>query len=343
VHRILLTALSSALLASYGCERQAAPQPPAGASGTQTVTNPTKKLKIALIPKGTTHDFWKSVHAGGVRAARELGNVDLIWRGPEKEDDREQQVSLVQNFVSTGVAAIVLAPLDEKALVAPVRQAMGAKIPVVIIDSGLDGEPGKDYVSFAATDNYKGGTLAGQRLAEVMGGKGKALMLRYQEGSNSTMERERGFVDAIAQHSEIQLVDPKRYAGPTRATAQEAAENLLTAHPDVQGIFASNESASFGMLLALRSRGLVGNVRFVGFDASPGLLDGLGKGEMDGLIVQDPMNMGYLGVKTAVDHLQGKSAPPRQDTGVVLVTKETMNKADFAELLRPDLAKYLNE
>jgi len=163
VHKILSTALGCLLLAGFGCGQQPAPQPPSGSSATPAATNPGTKLRIALIPKGTTHDFWKSIHAGGVKAARELGNVDLIWRGPEKEDDREQQVSLVQNFVSTGVSAIVLAPLDEKALVAPVRQAMAAKIPVVIIDSGLDGEPGKDYVSFAATDNYKGGSMAGER------------------------------------------------------------------------------------------------------------------------------------------------------------------------------------
>ncbi|MEW6252353.1 MAG: substrate-binding domain-containing protein [Planctomycetota bacterium] len=335
---LIACTLAAALTA---CQKQpAAPATQSTQPGTQAAA-PAGKLKIALIPKGTTHEFWKSVHAGGVKAARELGNVELIWRGPEREDDREQQVTLVENFISSGISAIVLAPLDEKALVPAVRQAMNAKIPVVIIDSGLEGEPGKDYVSFAATDNYKGGLMGGERLAEVLGGKGKALLLRYQEGSNSTMERERGFVEAIAKHPGIELIDLKRYAGATRATAQAEAENLLANHGDVQGVFCPNESSSFGMLLALRARGLAGKVYFVGFDASPGLLDGLAQGHMAGLVVQDPMKMGYLGVKTAVDHLQGRPVEPRQDTGVVLVTRETMDQPEYKEVLHPDLAKYL--
>ena len=325
------------LLSLWGCKRQL----PQAGDGKTTATAAKAKLKIAVIPKGTTHDFWKSVHAGAVKAARELGNIDLIFRGPEKEDDREQQVSLVQNFISSRVDAIVLAPLDDKALLPAVRQATAAKIPVVVIDSGLAGEVGTDFVSFAATDNYRGGQLGGQRLAEVVGGKGRVLLLRYQEGSASTVERERGFVDALAKFPDITLVDPKRYAGPTRATAQEASENLLTADSNVQGIFCPNESSTFGMLLALRSRGLTGKIHFVGFDASPGLVEALAKGELDGLVVQNPMKMGYTGVKTAVDHLQGQSVPLVQDTGVVLVTKETMEQPQYKELLSPDLSTYL--
>lgn len=323
----------------------AAAPPEAGATVT-TAAEPQQtggKLRIAVIPKGTTHDFWKSVHAGAMRAGQEFGNVEIIFKGPEKEDDREQQISLVQNFISAKVDAIVLAPLDDKALAAPVKQAMAAKIPVIIIDSGLSAEAGKDFVSFVATDNYKGGQLGGQRLAEILGGKGKALLLRYQEGSASTVEREKGFTEAIAKASGVTLVDPKRYAGATRATAQEASENLLTANRDVQGIFCPNESSTFGMLLALRGRGLAGKVKFVGFDASPGLVAALGKGELDGLVVQNPMKMGYLGVKTAVEHLQGKPVEKRIDTGVVLVTKETMNTPENKELLAPDLKKYLKE
>ena len=335
---------------------QAATTQPAGKTAAQptekgTVAQPAgqtqapaakKTYRIALIPKGTTHEFWKSVHAGGVKAKRELGNVDLIYQGPQKEDDREQQVSLVQNFISRGVDAIVLAPLDDKALLPAAQQAMKAKIPVVIIDSGLAGKVGEDFISYAATDNFKGGQLAGQRIGEVLGGKGRVLLLRYQEGSNSTMERERGFVDAIGKFKDIQLIDPKRYAGPTRETAQQASENLLIANTNIDGIFCPNESSTFGMLLAVRSRGMAGKVHFVGFDASPGLLEALSKGEMDGLVVQNPMKMGYLGVKTAVDHLQGKKVEPLQDTGVVIVTKETMNQPEYKELLSPDLSKYLD-
>jgi ribose transport system substrate-binding protein len=326
---------------SGGAVATTQPARPSGAAESKP-SPPAKTLRIAVIPKGTTHDFWKSVHAGAIKAKREFGHVEVIFRGPEKEDDREQQVSLVQNFISSRVDAIVLAPLDDKALLPAVQQATAAKIPVVIIDSGLAGQVGKDFISFAATDNYKGGLLGGQRLGAALGGKGRVLLLRYQEGSASTVERERGFVEALGKFPDIQLIDPKRYAGPTRATAQEAAENLLTANTDIQGIFCPNESSTFGMLLALRSRGLLGQVRFVGFDASPGLVEALSKGELDGLVVQNPMKMGYVGVKTAVDYIHGKPSEPLQDTGVVLVTKETMNKPEYKELLSPDLSKYLD-
>jgi ribose transport system substrate-binding protein len=327
------------LYAAWGCSQAppAAEEPqPAGATASAR-----SRLKIAVIPKGTTPDFWKSVHAGAVKAARELGNVDLVFRGPEREDDREQQVALVQNFISGRVDAIVLAPLDERALVPAVQQATAAKVPVVIIDSGLAGQAGVDFVSFAATDNYRGGQLGAERMGEVLGGTGRVLLLRYQEGSASTTERERGFIERLAQQPGIVLVDPKRYAGATRATAQEAAENLLTANPDVQGIFCPNESSTFGMLLALRSRGLAGKIRFVGFDASPGLVEALGQSELDGLVVQNPLQMGYVGVKTAADHLAGKPVAAQQDTGVVLVTRDTLQSPEYQELLRPDLAKYL--
>lgn len=337
--------IGSALLLCLlcACEQSSSPT-----TGTGTTSQPATsggggaRVKIAVIPKGTTHDFWKSVHAGAVKAARELGNVELVFRGPEREDDREQQVSLVQNFISSRVGAIVLAPLDERALLPAVQQAMAAKIPVVIIDSGLAGKVGEDFVSFAATDNHKGGQLGAQRMGEVLQGKGNVLLLRYQEGSESTAERERGFVEGLKEFPEITLIDPQRYAGPTRATAQEAAENLLTANRDIQGVFCPNESSTFGMLLALRSRGLTHQVHFVGFDASPGLVEALGAKELDGLVVQDPLRMGYMGVKSAAAALAGETVPPRQDTGVVLVTPDTMNEPAYKELLTPDLKKYLD-
>lgn len=308
-----------------------------GASAAQPAAD--RKLRIAVIPKGTTHDFWKSVQAGAMTAQRELENVEVIFRGPEREDDREQQVALVQNFISSRVDAIVLAPLDDQALLAPVRQAAAANIPVVIIDSGLKGEVGTDFISYAATNNELGGTLAGRRMGERLGGSGRVLLLRYQEGSASTTEREKGFVAGLAESPGIELIDPGRYAGATRATAQQAAENLLSVHGDINGIFCPNESSTFGMLLALRGRGQAGKVRFVGFDASAGLVEALGKGEIDALIVQNPLRMGELGVRTAVNHLRGQTVPPLQDTGVALVTRETMDAPEFRELLAPGSQK----
>lgn len=303
--------------------------------------SPARKLRIAVVPKGTTHDFWKSIHAGALKAGKELGDVEITFRGPEKEDDREQQVALVQNLISAKYDAIVLAPLDDRALVGPVKQAAAAKIPVVIIDSGLQAKVGEDFVSFVATDNEKGGELAGKRLGEAMGGKGTALLLRYQEGSASTALREKGFVNAISQFKDIKLIDPKRYAGPTRASAQEAAENLLLANSKVDGVFCPNESSTFGMLLAMRGRGMTKKTKFVGFDSSDAMVDAMKKGEIDGLVLQSPIKMGYLGVKTAVEAIRGKKVDQRIDTGVVIVTKDNMDTPESKELLSPDLKSML--
>lgn len=295
--------------------------------------------RIAVVPKGTAHEFWKSVQAGTIRAGKEAG-VEVSFTGPAREDDREQQIALVQNLISGKASAIVLAPLDDKALVEPVRQAKAAGIPVVIFDSPLQGESGKDFVTLVATDNFKGGEIAGEALAKAMGGKGKALLLRYNEGSASTTQREEGFVQA-AKKAGLEVVDPKRYAGVTRASAQEAAENLLAANGDISGVFCPNESSAFGMLLALRSRGMAGKVKFVGFDSSDAVVDAMKKGELAGLVLQNPIRMGYLGVKAALDALDGKKVETRIDTGAMLVTPENMEKPEVIELLRPNFKELL--
>lgn len=303
-----------------------------------------KTLTIAVIPKGTTHEFWKSIHAGAIQAARELSaagtHVEVIWKGPLREDDREQQIQVVEGFFSQGVDGIVLAPLDSRALVRPVEEARRAGLPTVIIDSGLESQ---DMISFVATDNRKGGRLAADRLGELVGAEGTVLLLRYQEGSASTNEREEGFLEQIrAQHPRIRVISSDQYAGPTRETAKRASENLLNRFGnEIQGVFTPNESSTVGMLLALQDIRKVGDIRFVGFDASQILVDALRAGQLQGLIVQNPMRMGYLGVKTMVDHLQGKQVEKSIDTGVMLVTPDNIESAEVKPLLNPPLDQYL--
>ncbi|MEI7657272.1 MAG: substrate-binding domain-containing protein [Phycisphaerae bacterium] len=302
---------------------------------TKPAATPAAK-RVAVVPKGTTHEFWKSVQAGAMLGQDDAaGAIAVTYRGPEKEDDREQQVSLVQNLVSARYDAIVLAPLDSKALLAPVRQARQAGIEVVIMDSALEGEPGVDFASFVATDSEAGGRLAGERMAALLPKGGKVLLLRYLEGSASTAAREKGFVDAIAKAPGVTLVDPRRYAGATRATAQDAAENLLAANGDIAGVFCPNESSTFGMMLALRSRALLGKVAFVGFDSSAELVDALRAGEIAALVVQDPIKMGRLAVKAAADALAGRPVERRVDTGVAVVTKDNLAEPDIARLVNP--------
>jgi ribose transport system substrate-binding protein len=216
----------------------------------------SKKWKVIVIPKGTTHEFWKSVHAGAQKAAEELGNVEVIWLGPQKEDDRVQQIQLVQNAVAAKVDGIVLAPLDSHALVEPVESAIAKGIPVVVFDSGLETTK---MVSFIATDNYHGGVLAAKRLGEVLKGQGRVILLRYAVGSESTEQREKGFTDTLAKEFPgVKLISDTEYAGPTSDSAQQKAQSLVTRYRgQVDGIFCPNESSSFGMLQALEGAGML--------------------------------------------------------------------------------------
>jgi ribose transport system substrate-binding protein len=303
------------------------------------------KLTIAVIPKGTSHVFWQSIHAGAAKAAQELG-VEIIWRGPLREDDRASQVSEVEGFVTRGVSGIVLAPLDEAALVAPVSDAVKNKIPVVIIDSGLKSS---DYVSFVATDNRQGGRMAGEGLASLLPNGGKVVMLRYAEGSASTNEREDGFLEAIGAHKNIEVVSSNQYGGADVEGAYKKSEAMLNRFKTadgklaVDGIFCPNESTTLAMLRVLEDSGWSGKARFVGFDASDSLVKGLTDGHIDALVVQDPVKMGYLGVKTLVAHIKGGAVERRVDTGVQLVTRDKMNDPATKELLHPDLARWLKQ
>jgi ribose transport system substrate-binding protein len=300
-------------------------------------------VTIAVIPKATSHVFWQNVHGGAAKAGQELG-VNVIWRGPAREDDRDSQISEIEGFVTRGVSGIVLAPLDETALVSPVSNAQQRGIPVVIIDSGLKGN---DYVSFVATDNTKGGRLAGERMISLLGGKGKVVLLRYAEGHDSTMKREDGFLEALKAQPGIQIVSANQYGGTDVEGAYKKSETLLSRYRrpdgslDVDGIFCPNESTTFAMMRVLQENGWAGKVHFIGFDASDNLVNGLKTGAIDALIVQDPVRMGYLGVKTMVAKLKGEPVESRIDTGVTVVGRDNMDQPDVRELLHPDLSKWL--
>lgn len=323
-----------------GCGKGDADATPSSTSTTESKTG--QLLKIAVIPKGTTHSFWKAIHAGAAKAELELDGIQIIWKGPQKEDDREQQIAVVENFTTAKVDGIVIAPLDNTALLKPVRQAVAAGVEVVVFDSALEGEVGKDFVSFVATDNYEGGVKAGKRMGEILGGKGKVMMLRYQIGSASTMKREDGFLDTIKKEfPDIELISTDERAGATVESAMAKAENLLNKFTEVDGIYTPNESSTFGMLRALQNAGRAGKIKFVGFDSSPKLLEAMENDEIHGLVLQDPINMGYLGVKTMVSHLRGQPIETRIDTGSVVATKENMTTERIKGLLSPPTEKYL--
>jgi ribose transport system substrate-binding protein len=321
-HRRSFLLSVGALAALASCKRDGA----GGASG---------KPRIAVIPKGTTHEFWKTVHAGVRKAAAEDG-LDAVWKGPLKEDDLKAQIELVQSFVAQKVVGIVLAPLSDKALVSPVKAAKAAGIPVVIFDSALQGE---DHDAFVATDNLAAGKLAAEEMVKALGGKGKVVVLRYQEGSASTMEREKGFLDAIRGQGAIEVVSDNQYGGATTESAFSTSESLLTARQaasgGVDGIFTPNESTTFGMLLALRKANLAGKLKFIGFDASDKLVEGVKQGHLHAIVLQNPMKIGYLAVKTAGKLLRKEAVERRIDTGAQLVTGGNLGDDAVKELLRP--------
>ena len=298
-------------------------------------------ITIAVVPKGTTHEFWKSVHAGAIKAGREFG-VTILWQGPLKEDDRDDQIRVVDTVVSRAVQGLLLAPLDDKALRAPVSNATRAGIPVVIFDSNLDGQ---DHLSLVATSNLVAGRLAGAHMGKILGGKGNVVMMRLHEGAASTTAREEGFLAALKDFPGVTVISSNQFAGALAEGAYRMGESLLAATKaadgNVQGIFCPNESTTFGMLRALENAGLAGKIRYVGFDSADKLVQGLREGHIDALVLQNPFAMGYIGVKTLVRHLRGERVDRFIDTGVAVVTRGNMDQTEIKDRLQPNLDMYL--
>lgn len=286
--------------------------------------------QIAVIPKGITHIFWESIRRGAEKAGAEAG-VKIFWNGPEREGNREMQIQIIEDFITQKVSGFVLAPIDNKALVPSVEKIYARNIPCVIIDSGIDTDK---YISFVATDNYKGGVIAARQMGKILNGKGKIVVVKYAPGSASTMKRENGFINTIKKEfPKIEIVDTK-YGMDTVETALQAAEDLLTKNAELDGLFACNESTSVGALRALQSQGRAGKMKMVGFDAGGLLIKGVKTGVVDSLVVQNPYKMGYEGVKALIATLDGKEVAGRVDTGVALVTKENLETPEIQALVK---------
>ncbi|TWU14113.1 D-ribose-binding periplasmic protein precursor [Symmachiella macrocystis] len=295
-----------------------------------------KQYTIAVIPKGTSHVFWKSVHAGAQNAADELGNVEVLWKGPLLESDTKGQVDVVQDFIVKNVDGICLAPLDSQALIEHVNVAKEAGIPVVIFDSGLDDE--SNTVSYVATDNWHGGELAAQTLAESIGGKGNVILLRYKTGSESTEQREEGFLAKLKEaYPEVNVISSDQYAGVTPEEAFANATQILQRYEgQVNGIFAVCEPNGEGVRKAIEQLGLTGKVKFVGFDPNEPLIDGLSNDQVHGIVLQDPVKMGYEAVMSMMKHLQGEDVEKRIVTGEYVATPKNMNTEEMQRLLKPE-------
>jgi ribose transport system substrate-binding protein len=297
--------------------------------------NRSTQKRIVFVPKGRAHVFWQSVHAGAIAAMRENPGYEIIWNGPAAETDFDGQIQIVEAAINQQVDAICLAPIDKKVLVAAVDRAASRNIPVIIFDSPVDSDK---FTAQVATDNYAGGALGASRMGQILAGRGRIAEVAVQPGSASTMAREQGFEETLAKDFPgIRIVD-KQYGMADFGQSLKVAENMLTAAPDMNGMFASNESSTVGAVRALKDKT---SVKLVGFDSSPQLAEALKNGVVDSLIVQDPFQMGYKSMIAAVTKLKGGSPERIQNIAPALVTRENMNTPEIQKKINPDLDKYL--
>ncbi|MDX2268701.1 MAG: substrate-binding domain-containing protein [Bryobacter sp.] len=292
-----------------------------------------KQRVIGVVPKATSHIFWVAVEKGARTAGQDLG-VKVEWNGAASETDYARQIQIVDSMINRKVDGLAVAAAERKALVASVDRAMAQGIPVTVFDSGLDSE---DYTSFVATDNYEGGKQAARAMGKLLGGKGKVAIVMHMPGSVSTMDRERGFREALAAEFPGITVVAEQFGMSDRAKSRAAAENMLTANTEINGIFGSTEPSSVGASLAVKSRGLAGKVKVVAFDASDSLVEDLEKGAVSAIVVQDPFKIGYEAVRTLVDKLNGKTPARRMDLPAVVIFQVDAAKPENQKLLHPEL------
>ena len=299
--------------------------------------NRSETVRIGVIPKAVAHEFWGAVHAGADEAAREAG-VTIEWQGPAAETAFSRQIEIVEAMINSRVDGIVLAPTEATALVGAVERAAREGIPLTIFDSGINTD---EYVSFVASNNYEAGVTAAHTLAKLLRGRGQVAVVKNVAGSNSTMERESGFEDTLAKdYPRMEIVDFK-YCQSDRSLALAVTENMLTAHPELDGMFASGEPGTVGAAKALRNRGLTEQVQLVGFDWTYTLERDFREGVIRALVVQDPFEIGRRAVQTVLDALRGETPPKRIDTDTHVVTLENIDDPEIEAVLRIDLGNYL--
>jgi ribose transport system substrate-binding protein len=296
------------------------------------------KRAVGMVPKGATQMFWQAVHAGALKAASEQ-NFELVWNAPAQESDRSRQIAIMDAMINRGVDAIALAPVDRSALANVANRAAEEGIAVAVFDSNLDSDR---IVSYVATDNKEGGRLAARRMGEKLQGKGKVAIIDDMPGSASTTARVDGFKEECqARFPGIEIL-PVQFVMADRAKARAVTENLLSAHPDLAGVFADHENAAIGAALALASR-QNHDVRLVGFDSSEQLVHYMREGWIDSLVVQNPFRMGYEVVRVLGVKLSGKTPEKTIDTGSTLVTAANVDQPEVQALIAPDLKPWLGK
>lgn len=318
---LIFSVLVGVGLVLSACARRQAP----------STIGPSNSLRIAVVPKGTAHSFWLTVKAGAEQAGKEEG-AEILWKGPAEETDVEGQQRILEDFINQKVDAIVMAACDADGMVPIVKQAMDAGIPVITIDSGVNSDL---PLSFVATDNVAAAAKAAEVLCELVGSKSKVGMIPFIKGAASSEQREQGFREGIQKCAGVTL-GPVLYSQSQVERAMQVTEDMLTANPDLVGIFAANEPGAVGAATVLEQRNLAGKIKLVAFDAAQPEIEALKRGTIQALIVQNPFKMGYEGVKLAVQAIKGDRAsiPKSVDTGVTIVTKENLETPEVQELLK---------
>jgi len=287
---------------------------------------------VAVIPKGTSN-FWKTYEAGAKKAATELG-IEMVVRGTKFESDVEAQIQIVDYFREKKVSAIVITPLHKDQLIASVEKAITEGIPVVVTDSALNSTK---TTAFIASNNVQAGQLGGGALAKALGGNvtGEVALLRYLKGSESTEKRETGALQEFKASLPKATILDTYYSGTVLGDAKRNCDTMLDEHPGLVGVVAVSTISTKGILKSLQQRGLTGKIAIVGAGADEDIIQALRKGEIKALVLQNPFEMGYRGVKTAVAVLKGEKVEKQSFTDVILVTAANIDTPEVQRLISP--------
>ncbi|MGH3778083.1 MAG: ABC transporter substrate-binding protein [Pseudonocardiaceae bacterium] len=325
-----LACAAAVILLATGCS--AVTVQGSGAGGTPKVKS-SGPITIAVVPKAVGFDFWDSVRKGAQCAASKMADVTVQWDGVTAETDVTGQVNLLQNFLTRQVDGVVYAATDARVLAQVTQDAVSRNVPVINIDSGTSPQP--DNVPVFATDNIAAARKAADLLADALGpGDHKIAFIPFQPGTVTNDQRTTGFKEGLAKHPNLKLV-AEQSSNSDPNTALSVTENILTANPDLDGIFAANEPGVVGATNALNQAGKTGKIKLIGWDASPDEVKGVTSGAITALVVQNPFRMGFDSVNAMVQTVRTGQVAASEDTGVTFVTQQNINDPQVQAILKP--------
>ncbi|WP_350335985.1 ABC transporter substrate-binding protein [Coralliovum pocilloporae] len=297
-------------------------------SATGSIASAADEVYIPLVSKGFQHQFWQAVKAGAEKAAGEF-NVRITFEGPDNETMVDRQIDMLAAALANKPAAIGFAALDSQAAIPLLRQANEAGIPVIAFDSGVDSDI---PLSTATTDNSAAAGLAADKMAEMIGGKGKVAVVAHDQTSRTGIDRRDGFVNRIAEkYPDIEVVTVQ-YGQGDHLKSTEVTKAILTANPDLKGIFGTNEGSAIGVVNGVSELGTKGLV-IIGYDSGKAQKDAIRSGLMSGAITQNPVGIGYETVKAAVAAIKGETVPDLIDTGFFYYDASNIDDPQIAAVL----------